>query len=112
LLGSVLPVWLYYGVGTVIMWIGAMPARRSLGLPSPSSWPVVFGTGACMVAAYAAFTAGLASGRVAEVTVLSTLSSGVATLLGWLVLGERLAGHQIAGVAAIIIGVASINEAG
>jgi drug/metabolite transporter (DMT)-like permease len=43
------------------------------------------------------------------VTVLSTPSSGIAALLGFAFLGERLARHQWGGVIAILLGIALIN---
>jgi drug/metabolite transporter (DMT)-like permease len=109
-LGYIVPMWLYYAMGVVIMAALAVPARQSLLPPPLRAWPVVFGTGGFSVGAYTAFAAGLATGRIAEVTVLSTLSSGVAALLGRIVLHEQLARHQWAGVLAILAGIALINS--
>jgi drug/metabolite transporter (DMT)-like permease len=108
-LGAFVPVWLYYATGVVVLVGGARRAQQSLGLPDIADWLSVFGAGLCSTAAYTAFALGLASGRIAEVSVLSTLSSGIAALLGFAVLGERLARHQWLGVVAILVGIALIN---
>jgi drug/metabolite transporter (DMT)-like permease len=49
------------------------------------------------------------TGHVAIVAVLSTLSSVVTAMLGYTVLGERLAWHQWLGGATILVGVTIIN---
>jgi drug/metabolite transporter (DMT)-like permease len=108
-LGAFVPVWLYYAMGVVVLAAGAGKARQSLRLPPLRDWPAVFGAGLFSTVAYTAFAIGLASGRIAEVTVLSTLASGVAAVLGFALLSERLARHQWAGVLAILAGIALIN---
>ena len=108
-LGSFLPVWLYYATGVLVLVAAGMKTRQSFRLPKPADWPAVFGGGISSMLAYAAFAIGLATGRIAEVTVLSTPSSGIAALLGFAFLGERLARHQWGGVIAILLGIALIN---
>ncbi|HZS81315.1 MAG TPA: DMT family transporter [Stellaceae bacterium] len=110
-LGSLVPVWLYYVTGVIGMALLARPLRQSLAPPPLRFWGVVLGSGLLGVSAYLAFAAGLATGHVAVVTVLSSLSSGVTALLGRLVLGERLSRHQWLGVAAILLGIGLINGA-
>ena len=54
--------------------------------------------------AYGAFWAGLATGAIGMVTVLSSLASGVAVLIGPATLGEEVASHQWGGLAMILNG--------
>jgi drug/metabolite transporter (DMT)-like permease len=79
-LGSFVPLWLYYAMGVVALSAGAAQTGASLRLPPLTHWWSVFGAGICAMGAYTSFSIGLASGRVAEVTVLSTLASGVSAL--------------------------------
>jgi drug/metabolite transporter (DMT)-like permease len=108
-LGAFVPVWLYYAMGVVVLIAAAGRAGQTLRLPPLADWPSVFGAGGCSTVAYTSFALGLATGHIAEVTVLSTMSSGIAALLGFAFLGERLARHQWGGVVAILLGIALIN---
>ncbi|OJT49843.1 EamA family transporter, partial [Serratia plymuthica] len=53
---------------------------------------------------FTAFAVGAGAGSVAVVTVLSTLSGGIAALLGALLLRERLSGPQWLGVLTVLAG--------
>lgn len=107
-LGGILPVWLYYLAGLLILGGWAF-WRGNLALPPPRIRPVVLGGGLLGALAYAACSVGFATGQVAVVTVLSSLSSAVTAVLGAAFLGERLAPRQWAGIAAILLGIALIN---
>ena len=106
-LGPLLPVWLYYvaGVPTLVL----MLRGRAGPLPRVADWPLLAGVGLAGSGAYLAFCAGLQTGAVAVVTVLSSLASGVAILLAGAFLHERLAAHQWAGAAGILAGLALVN---
>jgi len=109
-LGSLVPLWLYYATGALGLALLARFADQSIGLPERGFRLVALGTGVTSISAYLAFILGLGGGEVAVVTVLSSLQSGVAALLGRVVLGERLAPHQWVGVAAILIGIILVNS--
>lgn len=53
---------------------------------------------------FSAFALGAMAGSVAVVTVISTLSGGVAAILGYLFLKERLSPIQVVGVALVLLG--------
>jgi drug/metabolite transporter (DMT)-like permease len=110
-LGSIVPVWLYYVVAQIFFVLLSYSAGRSLRPPPLRALPVVLGSGTLSITAYLAFSIGLGTGEVAVVTVITSLGSAVAALLGRVVLGERLARHQWTGIAAIIAGLALINGA-
>ncbi|HEX4766193.1 MAG TPA: DMT family transporter [Lichenihabitans sp.] len=107
-LGAVVPVWLYYAISTVLLAAAALVLRPSLALSRPDAGAVL-GTGAIAVFGYLAVSAGLATGQVAIVTVLSSLQSAITVGLACLFLGERLAVHQWLGVAIVAGGLALIR---
>jgi drug/metabolite transporter (DMT)-like permease len=106
-LGAILPVWLFYvaAVPTLLLVL----RRRAAPLPAARDWPVLAALGLSGAAGYLAFCAGLQSGALAVVAVLSSLSSGVSVLLARLVLHERLGPHQWASVAVILAGLGLIQ---
>lgn len=53
---------------------------------------------------FSAFALGAMAGSVAVVTVISTLSGGVAAILGYLFLEERLSTIQVVGVTLVLLG--------
>ncbi|MBV8653532.1 MAG: DMT family transporter, partial [Alphaproteobacteria bacterium] len=108
-LGGIVPTWLYYIVGTVLMAALARPARQALQPPPLQVMPAVLGTGFLSFLGYAALSIGLGTGEVAVVTVLSSLASAVTVLLGRVLFHERLALHQWVGIIAIIAGLVLMN---
>lgn len=110
-LGSLASVWLFLAFGVVAMTILCLFGLGTLTFPPADACFVTFGSGALAVGAYIAVALGFATGQIAIVAVLSTLSSVVTALLGYIVLSERLAFRQLVGVALIIVGVVTINVA-
>jgi drug/metabolite transporter (DMT)-like permease len=110
-LGGLASAWLFLAFGAAMMLaIAAVTLRPTIVLPPPpSAMLVTFGSGALAVGGYIAIALGFATGHVAIVAVLSTLSSVVTAMLGYTLLGERLARHQWLGAALIIVGVGIIN---
>jgi drug/metabolite transporter (DMT)-like permease len=70
--------------------------------------PLVVVSGLCEVIGFASYTAGAQHG-IAIAAVLSSQFAAVAALAAFLVFGERLARHQVLGVAAILCGVAVLS---
>jgi drug/metabolite transporter (DMT)-like permease len=110
-MGSIPAVWFFLAVGVGVMLALAMVRIGDLTPPSLDAMSVTAGSGILAVAAYVAVALGFATGEVAIVAVLSTLSSVVTALLGYFILGERLAPHQWAGAALIVVGIVTINAA-
>jgi drug/metabolite transporter (DMT)-like permease len=108
-LGWAIPIWLYYGSGAIAAGLIARSRGHSLALPRPALRALLVVHGTCGVLGYIAFSAGLRTGHVAIVTVLSSLASGVTVLLARMVLDERLSRRQWAGVGAILLGVAMLR---
>ncbi len=107
-LGAIVPVWLYYAISTLVLAAAALILRPSLAL-SPPDAGAMLGTGAIAVVGYLAVSAGLATGQVAIVTVLSSLQSAITVGLACLFLDERLALHQWLGVAIVAGGLGLIH---
>ena len=85
-----------------------MIRRPALALSSRDAASVL-GTGAVAVLGFVAVSAGLATGQVAIVTVLSSLQSAIAVSLACALLGEQLARHQWLGVAVIVAGLGLVR---
>lgn len=111
-LGPFAPVWLNALVGASTVGAVALVTRRSLAVPPRGTRWTLAGTGVLGSVAFLAYLAGLQTGSVAVVTVLSSLAGAVTVLLAFVLLRERLAPRQWAGVAAALAGVVTLNLAG
>lgn len=111
-LGPLAPVWLNALVSACAVSAAALLTRRSLSPPPPGARWTVVAAGLMGAAAFMAYLAGLETGRVAVVTVLSSLAGAVTVLMAYVLLRERLAPRQWAGVAAALAGVLLLNAAG
>jgi drug/metabolite transporter (DMT)-like permease len=107
-LGPVIPVWIYYLFSTLVLAVAATVRRPSLALSQVGAISV-FGTGAVAVTGFISLSAGLATGRIAIVTVLSCLQSAITVGLACAFLGERLSKHQWMGVGAIAVGLGLLH---
>jgi drug/metabolite transporter (DMT)-like permease len=108
--GSVLPIaWAVLPpriVGTAVVTLPLAVAGR-LRL-TRSVLPLVIISGACEVAGFALFALGARHG-IAVAAVLASLFGAVAALLARVVFRERLARVQLAGIATIVAGVATLS---
>ena len=102
-LGAVVPAGIYYAFSTLALAVAAAIRRPALALSSRDAASIL-GTGAVAALGFVAVSAGLATGQVAIVTVLSSLQSAIAVGLACALLGEQLARHQWLGVAVIVAG--------
>lgn len=124
-----------YGVAAAIVWGVAIYAGGRLSGELPLAWvlastrvvgvtlvtlplivtrglqlkrivvPYLLVSGVCEVAGYASFLAG-ARDAIAVSSVLASQAAAVATVIAFVVFGERLARIQVAGVVTIMLGVA------
>ncbi|WP_428390672.1 EamA family transporter [Lichenicoccus sp.] len=110
-LGSLIPVWLYYGLGVILLGSAAAVLRRDLSPPSFTQLPVVLGTGLAASAAFLALTLAVTGGNIAVPTVLASLASVVTVVLARVLIKEQVATHQWAGIAAVIGGLVILHAA-
>lgn len=104
ILGTWVPVWSYYALGSVAMPLAARLCGISLKLPSLVAVGWIAATTLLAVGAYLALTAGLATSFPVIVPVLSALSSAITVILGQAILKERGTIPSWAGLAAITAG--------
>jgi drug/metabolite transporter (DMT)-like permease len=106
-MGPILPVWAVYATGMLAMVM--LRLVHVIELSIPRTWSLaVPGAGAAFLSVFAflALTSGLATGRVAVVVVLSSLSSAVTVMLSRMIHHQRLAWHQWAAIALVVCGLA------
>ncbi len=108
-LGHLIPVWLYYGLGVGLLGSAGLLLKRDLSPPLLSQVPVVLGTGLAASGAFVALTIAVTGGDVAVPTVLASLASVVTVVLARVLIKERVALHQWAGIAAVLLGLILLN---
>ncbi len=107
-LGSVWPVWIYYLISASMLGVGALVRRRAMTLPMNGVATVAM-TGGVAVCGFLALSAGLGTGELALVGVLTSLQSVVTVCLAGIFHRERLAPRQWAGLAVSIAGLVVIH---
>jgi len=108
-LGPLVPVWVYYLLGMAILLAVARALGQTLNRPLHGFRLRLAASTTLGLLGYVALTLGLRTGQIATVAVLSSLASGITTLLARIFLGERLAPWQWTGVVGILIGIGLIN---
>lgn len=109
LLGVWLPILILRWVSASILGVSLIGSGRGFSPPSSSSLRYVASVAVLDTLGNIAFNLGVISGSVAIVSTLSGLFSAVTVGLAWLILRERIASHQLAGILAILGGVAFIG---
>lgn len=103
-LGAVVPVWTMYAAESTVIAAVGVTIRASLAPPERASTAVLLAAAGLGVAGFIALTLGLATGRLAIVVALSSVTSAITVLLGRMLDGARLAVHQWLAVAAVVGG--------
>lgn len=103
-LGTVGMLWLGYLVGISVLLTLMLGSRDSLKIPAPRHALALGGTSLMNLGGFSAFAFGAMAGSVSVVTVISTLSGGIAAILGYLFLKERLSPIQMVGVTLVLVG--------
>ncbi|MFV3288685.1 EamA family transporter [Pseudomonas sp. NY11955] len=106
--GPVNMLWLTYFVGVMFIFLTfrdtAGASVLNLRVCGSLSAASIFNLGG-----FAAFSFGVLEGSVAVVTVISTLSGGVAAVLGYVFYNERLVRGQLLGVLLVLIGAVMLH---
>lgn len=103
-LGPVTMLWLAYLVGLIVL-VGIV-LRIDDGLKFPPLKNCLTLTGASLMnlGGFSSFAWGAVAGSVSVVTVISTLSGGIAAILGYVFFKERLVKVQVSGVVLVLVG--------
>jgi len=104
-MGPLLPVWAVYATGVCVLVVLHTTRIIDLALPHPLSL-MASGVAAAIlsIVAFLALTTGLATGRIAVVVVLSSLTSAITVILARLLQRAEMAWHQWIAIASVIIG--------
>lgn len=108
-LGPVVPVWMMYASGVVLLGVVGLAARSDLSLPERSMLAPLLLASALAVGGFVTLTAGFSTGQVAIVVVLSSLTSAITVLIARICGAARVALHQWAAITAIVLGLILIR---
>jgi drug/metabolite transporter (DMT)-like permease len=110
-MGPVLPIWAVYATGVVAMGVLHSTRLIDLTLPHPASLLAPGAAAATLsIIAFLALTTGVATGRVAIVVVLSSLTSAVTVILARVLEHARMAWHQWLAIASVVIGLCLMRQ--
>lgn len=103
-LGPSVSLWLGYSVGLTVLLTLTTQRRALVARPRWRQAGLLLAASLLNLGGFSAFSVGASGGSVAVVTVISTLSGGIAALLGTLLLRERLSALQWLGVLTVLVG--------
>lgn len=103
-LGPVNMLALGYAVGVVFLIREALKLLRNWSKISAGTCASLCGASLCNLGGFSAFSWGALNGSISIVTVISTLSGGIAAILGFLFYRERLSCLQMVGVSMVLAG--------
>lgn len=102
-LGPVNMLVLGYAVGVIFLMPKARLMRGWLVI-SPRTYATLCGASLFNLGGFSAFSWGALNGSISVVTVISTLSGGIAAVLGFFFYRERLSCFQVVGVSLVLAG--------
>ncbi|MBF4557244.1 DMT family transporter [Pseudomonas sp. p50] len=103
-LGPVTMLWLAYLVGLMVLIVIVLRIEDGLKIPPLKNCMTLTGASLMNLGGFSSFAWGAVAGSVSVVTVISTLSGGIAAILGYVFFKERLAKIQILGVVLVLLG--------
>ncbi len=103
-LGPVTMLWLGYLVGLCVLVLMVLKVKDGLKIPPLKNCATLTGASVMNLGGFSAFSWGAMAGSVSVVTVISTLSGGIAAILGFVFFKERLSAVQITGVVLVLVG--------
>jgi drug/metabolite transporter (DMT)-like permease len=103
-LGPVTMLWLAYLVGLIVLVGIVLRIDDGLKLPPLKNCLTLTGASLMNLGGFSSFAWGAVAGSVSVVTVISTLSGGIAAILGYVFFKERLGKVQVAGVVLVLVG--------
>jgi drug/metabolite transporter (DMT)-like permease len=103
-LGPVTMLWLAYLVGLIVLVGIVLRIDDGLKLPPLKNCLTLTGASLMNLGGFSSFAWGAVAGSVSVVTVISTLSGGIAAILGYVFFKERLGKVQVSGVVLVLVG--------
>ena len=103
-LGPVTMLWLAYLIGLIVLVDIALRIEDGLKIPPLKNCMTLTGASLMYLGGFSSFAWGAVAGSVSVVTVISTLSGGIAAILGYVFFKERLAKIQVLGVVLVLVG--------
>lgn len=103
-LGPVTMLWLAYLIGFMVLIVIVLRIEDGLKIPPLKNCMTLTGASLMNLGGFSSFAWGAVAGSVSVVTVISTLSGGIAAILGYVFFKERLAKIQILGVVLVLLG--------
>ncbi len=111
-LGPVTMLWLGYLVGLAVLSPMILRMKDALKLPPVRAGVTLVAASLLNLGGFSAFSYGVMVESVSVVTVISTLSGGIAAVLGFLFFKERLSTIQVCGVGLVLIGAVALHVYG
>lgn len=103
-LGPVMMLWLAYLIGLFVLVLIVLRLEDGLKVPALKNCLTLTGASLMNLGGFSAFAWGAVAGSVSVVTVISTLSGGIATILGYVFFKERLGKIPMLGVVLVLVG--------
>ncbi|SED47261.1 DMT family transporter [Pseudomonas migulae] len=103
-LGPVTMLWLAYLIGLIVLVVMVLKIEDGLKIPPLKNCMTLTGASLMNLGGFSSFAWGAVAGSVSVVTVISTLSGGIAAILGYVFFKERLAKIQVLGVVLVLVG--------
>jgi drug/metabolite transporter (DMT)-like permease len=103
-LGPVTMLWLAYLVGLIVLVVIVLRIDDGLKIPPLKNCVTLTGASLMNLGGFSSFAWGAVAGSVSVVTVISTLSGGIAAILGYVFFKERLGKVQVLGVVLVLVG--------
>lgn len=103
-LGPVTMLWLAYLIGLIVLVLIVVRIKDGLRMPPLKNCMTLTGASLMNLGGFSSFAWGAVAGSVSVVTVISTLSGGIAAILGYVFFKERLAKIQVLGVVLVLVG--------
>jgi drug/metabolite transporter (DMT)-like permease len=108
-LGPITMLWLSYLVGLCVLVVMVLKIKDGLKIPPLKNCATLTGASLMNLGGFSAFSWGAMAGSVSVVTVISTLSGGIAAILGCVFFKERLSAVQVLGVVLVLTGAAILH---
>ena len=102
-LGPITMLWLGYLVGLCVLVVMVLKIKDGLKIPPLKNCATLTGASLMNLGGFSAFSWGAMAGSVSVVTVISTLSGGIAAILGFVFFKERLSITQMIGVTVVLL---------